>query len=345
LVRAPSGHIFEQMEPQKAGTCENTVLPTIPGAQEAWRWSWRAEPPEHCRGAVVTVGNFDGVHRGHAALVRAARELAQRLQTFVLALTFDPHPLALLRPADFQPLLTTLEDRVLLLRACGAERVLVLQTDPELLRLPARAFFDQVLLRRLAARGMVEGPTFGFGYRREGNVELLQRWCLETGIAFSVVPALTVEGELVSSSRIRRLLQSGLVEQARSLLGRPYRLRGKVVAGQRRGHTLGAPTANLQGIATLIPGDGVYAAAAYYRSDRLPAAVHIGPNPTFEETARKVEVHVLDFCGRLYDEELAVDFLARLRDVRVFDCPEDLQKQIEADIASSRRIYEAFVSG
>jgi riboflavin kinase/FMN adenylyltransferase len=304
-------------------------------------FDWRKTPPEECRQGAVSVGNFDGVHRGHAALVAELRRRARAIHGPAVAVTFDPHPLQLLQPERFQPVLTTPADRAELLQACGADHVLILRTTPDFLQLSAAEFFQVVLRERLAARAVVEGPNFGFGRNREGDLNSLRELCRETGLLLTVVPPLmTAEGQPVSSSRVRRALVAGDVRAAAELLGRPYRLRGQVAVGHRRGQTLGFPTANLERVPTLIPGDGVYAVRVFASATAWPAAANVGPSPTFGEQARRVEVHLIGFQGDLYGQELAVEFLDRLRDTRPFAGPAELVEQLRRDVEQARRVSE-----
>jgi riboflavin kinase / FMN adenylyltransferase len=206
---------------------------------------WDEAPPDTFRAGALTIGNFDGVHRGHAALLSLLREHASKVGGPAVVLTFDPHPLQLLRPDQFLPVLTTPTDRATLLLAEGCDRVAILQTAPALLALGANEFFERVIRTGFQARAVVEGPNFGFGHEREGNVETLRRLCAGAGIAFEVAVPTERQGQLVSSNRVRSALLSGAVREAAELLGRPYLLRGLVGSGQRRGQRLGFPTANL----------------------------------------------------------------------------------------------------
>jgi riboflavin kinase/FMN adenylyltransferase len=302
---------------------------------------WDETLPAFCRHAAVSIGNFDGVHRGHVALLSELRSQAAALGTRAVALTFDPHPLKLLRPEQFQPLLTTVFDRAELLQSEGADHVVILRTTPELLQLAAEEFFARIIRDGLQARALVEGINFGFGRNREGNVQTLTRLCGEAGVALTVVPPREDGGAPVSSSRVREVLIRGDVRQAVALLGRPYHLRGTVVRGQQRGRTLGFPTANLDQIETLVPANGVYAVRVVQAGRSWPGAANIGPNPTFGEQARKVEVHLIGFEGDLLGEDLAVEFLERLRDTRPFPGPIELAEQLRADVEHARRIAEA----
>src|SRR5262249_17791433 len=212
-------------------------------------------------------------------------------------------------PDLFQPVLTTIQDRAELLLGHGADHVLVLRTSWELLHLNAEEFFQRVVCTQLGARAIVEGVNFGFGRDREGTVDNLRDLCSSSGIELDIVPPLkSANGVAISSSRVRSALVQGDVAGAIQLLGHPYRLRGRVGGGQRRGQKLGFPTANLEQLASLVPGDGVYAVRVIHDNRVWPGAANVGPNPTFAEQARKVEVHLLDFHGDLYGQELAVDF-------------------------------------
>lgn len=300
--------------------------------------NWNEPAPRECQRGALTIGNFDGVHRGHAELLVELRTQASAIGGPAVALTFDPHPLHLLRP-DFQvPVLTTLAERARLLHEAGADHVVILRTTRELLRLGAAEFHERVLRAGLAVQAMVEGTNFAFGRNREGTIDTLTHLCQQTGIRLAVVPPFIWNGEVVSSSRIRAALKRGAVRDAADLLNRPYRLQGRVATGQKRGRTLGFPTANLEEIQTLIPADGVYAVRVTRGATVLRGAANVGPNPTFGEQARKVEVHLLDFEGDLYGEQLAVDFVDRLRDTRPFAGVAELIAQLHADVAQVRQV-------
>lgn len=294
---------------------------------------WQQTPPAVCRNGAVTIGNFDGVHRGHAALVAETRRQAKSFAGPAVVLTFDPRPVQLLRPEFAGPVLTTTSERCRLLHDSGADHVVVLHTTAELLHLTASEFFQQVIQNRLGARALVEGPTFGFGRGREGNAATLATLCQEAGIDLTILPPTRVNGEVVSSSRVREALESGAVDEAALLLGRPYRLDGVVSVGARRGRSIGFPTANLENVQTLIPGDGVYAVRATTADgSALPAAANLGTNPTFADPTRKVEVHLIGFAGDIYGQLLSVDFLHRLRDTRPFASPQELVAQLKQDV-------------
>lgn len=301
--------------------------------------------PARARGAYLTIGNFDGVHRGHVRLITDLRRKADAAGAPALVVTFNPHPATILRP-DRAPIPLLWPERELaLLKSAGADEVAIFHTGPWLLGLSAREFFDQVIVGQFAARGMVEGPNFFFGRDRAGDVQRLGRWCAEAGIDLEVAEPLLDGGAMVSSSRIRRALGEGDVVEARRLLGRPHRLRGIVSRGAGRGAGIGVPTANLEKVDTLIPADGVYAAAALVPGETpdaparpWAAACNIGPNPTFGEQARKIEAHLIDFRGDLYGGTVELDLLKHLRPTRAFAGLDDLLAQIHRDIDEARRI-------
>lgn len=294
-------------------------------------------PPTSHHGAVA-IGNFDGVHRGHLEIVRRLIERAREVNGPAIVFTFDPHPVRLLRPEQCPPPLTWTERKAQLLAEHGVNKIVAYPTDEKLLRLTAQEFFDSIVCDLLRAKAMVEGPNFYFGHNREGNVELLERLTSKAGMSLDVVPPVEIGGALVSSSRIRDLITTGEVSAARELLSAPYRIRGMVTHGMGRGAKLGFPTANLEAIDTLLPKVGVYAGRAWLNTISYPAAIHIGPNPTFGEAALKVEIHLLDFAETLYGQPLEVEYVARLRDVTTYRDEESLIEQLQDDVARTREI-------
>lgn len=270
------------------------------------------------RPRAVAIGTFDGVHRGHRAVVRQVVDTG--LAPTVI--TFDPHPRIAM--GNRVELVTTLERRLELLADLGVETTLVLSFTPELQRLGPEEFAGGYL-RSIGVEAVVAGPDFRFGARRAGDLELLER------LGFAVVPAEPVQG--VSSTGVRRALAAGDVEEAARLLGRPFELDGLVVFGDQRGGSLGYPTANIALDASLAcPSDGVY--AGWAREHR--AAVSIGTNPHYGGTERRIEPFLLDFDGNLYGERLVLELWARLRDQAVFDSEESLVSQIAADVEATR---------
>jgi riboflavin kinase/FMN adenylyltransferase len=301
--------------------------------------------PEAARGGIVAIGNFDGVHRGHRALVSELVRFASVLQAPALIFTFDPPPLRLLRPPPWPQPLTWMERRVELFTPLGVDHVIAYPTTTQLLNLDAEAFFEKILVEQLRVRGIVEGPNFRFGKDRQGDVEYLRRLCQQREMTLSIVEPQCIDGNWISSSSIREAIEAGRIEQANRALNEPYRILGTVESGVGRGRTIGFPTANLGGIPVLVPARGVYAGRivrARWSDGRTapealigaPAAIHIGPNPTFGEHADKVEIHVLDFSADLYGASLEVEILHRIRAVKKFADKEELLQQIEADLRS-----------
>jgi riboflavin kinase / FMN adenylyltransferase len=296
--------------------------------------------PDDLRHGAMSIGNFDGVHRGHARLVERLLARARELGGPAIVFTFDPHPVRLLRPESAPPPLTWTDRKAQLLDELGVTAVLAYPTDEALLALSPEAFFCQIVQEKLAAGAMVEGPNFFFGHNRLGNIDTLARLCGSAGIALEIVQPVHVAGQIVSSSRVRAAVTAGDVDLARQLLTRPYRIRGMVTHGARRGARLGFPTANLEAIDTLLPAQGVYAARAFALAGNWPAAVNIGPNPTFGEQTLKVEAHLIGFDGSLYGQPLEIEFLSRLRSIKPFESIEALRAQLTRDIAAAKE-FEA----
>jgi len=288
----------------------------------------------------VAIGNFDGVHLGHAAMLRELRQLARELGTSAIAVTFDPHPIAVLRPELTPPVLTAIEDRIELLRAAGADSVIVLPVTKSLLEMTAEQFFHTVIVDTFHAKGVVEGPNFRFGKNRIGDTTMLERYCQGAAIAFRVVTPVETHGKLISSSDIRELICKRSLRQATQLLGHPYRLTGVVGQGAGRGAGIGFPTANLADVRTLLPAHGVYAGQVVLNGIRYPVAVSIGPNPTFGEHREKVECHIHNFSGGLYGQTLHVDLLSEVRPLESFDSVDALVRQIRADVEATCQIVE-----
>ncbi len=285
------------------------------------------------RGGVITIGNFDGVHRGHVKLLREVRRLADRLGGPAIAVVLDPHPATILRPDRAPKRLTWIQRRAELMSAHGIDALVVCPTTSEFLQLTAESFFQALVVQRLAARAIVEGPNFFFGHKRGGDVATLGRLCQIGQIELRIIEPSEFEGEMVSSTRIRELIVGGDVATAATLLDAPYRLRGTVVGGDRRGRQIGFPTANLNEVDVLIPGPGVYGGYAISESPSQLAAIHIGPNPTFDRDGDlKVEIHLLDYDGDLYGKTLQVDVVIRLRDIARFDSVQSLVQQLNQDV-------------
>ena len=297
------------------------------------------EFPDSLRGGALTIGNFDGVHRGHQVIIDQLKRFASRDGGAAIVFTFDPHPVRILRPKETPPPLTWTNRKADLLADLGVDAVIAYPTERALLELSCRDFFHRIVVERMSASAMVEGRNFYFGRGREGTVAQLSELCRESSIELQIVePKLENSDSFISSSRIRDLIRVGDVDQARLLLTRPYRIRGMVTHGAARGTKIGFPTANLDAIDTLIPAKGVYAGRTYVRGRSHWSAIHIGPNPTFGEHVPKVESHLLNFEGSIYGEAIEVDFISRLRDIRQFENPRQLTDQLELDVQSTRAI-------
>ncbi len=306
---------------------------------------WFTSPdqlPDRLRPAAVAIGNFDGVHRGHARIVHRLLTVAEQLHAAAVVFTFEPHPAVVLHPEKAPIPLTDLRQKAALLYRLGVDAVVAYPTTWALLQQEAYEFFDQVICKRLGARAVVEGPNFLFGRNRSGNVELLRSWCAERDMVLEIVAPIEHRGQVVSSSRVRAMVAAGMVEEANQLLGRPYRLSGRVIHGAGRGAKLGYPTANLSEIGTLLPNEGIYAGCSPVGGKLFPAAVAIGPNRTFGETAVKVEVYLSGFRGSLYGTTLHVDLLRRLRPVNKFATIEQLIEQMRRDIAATERVVASY---
>ncbi len=305
-----------------------------------------ASLPAAARGGAVSIGNFDGVHRGHVAIVQRLLERAEAVGGPAIVFTFDPHPVRLLRPEQCPPPLTWTERKAELLAAQGVDWIVAYPTDEALLQLSAAEFLAHIVRGTLAARALVEGPNFYFGHNREGTIDRLAELTSAAGISLDVVPQVVIDGEVVSSSRVRDLIRDGNVQQAAKLLSAPYRIRGMVTHGAGRGAKIGFPTANISAIDTLLPAQGVYAGRAWPVSRAVsdsgplayPAAINLGPSPTFGDTMIRAEVHLIGLTEPLYGQPLEVDFLARLRDIRPFDSPAALVEQLNRDIEQVEQI-------
>jgi riboflavin kinase/FMN adenylyltransferase len=290
------------------------------------------------QGGAVTIGNFDGVHRGHAKLLEQLTARAREVGGPALVFTFDPHPVRILRPELAPPPLTWTSRKAELLSDHGVDATVVYPTDKKLLGLSPEQFFELIVIQRLGAKALVEGPNFVFGRDRRGSIELLQSLCDAHQVQLQIATPLLDGDQFVSSSRIREAISRGDVDTASEMLTRPYRVRGMVTHGMNRGAAMGFPTANLDGIDTLVPAAGVYAAVAWWQDRPYAAAVNIGGNPTFAESEHKFEVHLLDFKEVIYGQVLSVDMVSRLRGVETFDNKDALLVQVQQDIAAVRKL-------
>jgi riboflavin kinase/FMN adenylyltransferase len=293
-------------------------------------------------GAVLSVGNFDGIHLGHRKLIQMARELRQRDGGEIAIVTFEPHPLTVLRPEAAPPRLTPAAQKQALLDELGVDHLVVLAPTNEVLGLTAQAFW--ALLRdQVRPRHMIEGGTFNFGKGRGGNIERLTEWTAASSVKLHVLESvgvvlLDLSIVDVNSSLIRWLIANGRMRDAAICLGRTYSLHGEVVKGFERGRKIGVPTANLKVDEQMVPLDGVYAGRCEVRSVNHAAAISIGTMPTFKENVRQVEAHLIDFDGDLYGQMLRVEVTDWIREQRKFSGIDALVAQMKLDIGRARAL-------
>jgi riboflavin kinase/FMN adenylyltransferase len=294
--------------------------------------------PSPPAGAILTIGNFDGVHRGHQKLFSRVVQEARRIQGTAALITFQPHPAKLLRPELAPRLLTTREQKLAMVEAAGMDLVMNLHFTPDLCRTPATEFVQSLVVPHFQPRTIFIGTPFRFGHNREGDVGLLRSLGGRLGFRAEGVGVVDEDGETISATRIRHALREGRAAAAARMLGRPYEVVGTVVEGAGRGRELQFPTANLACENELIPRQGVYATWLRLDDDLLPSVTNIGQRPTFDEAGLAVEAHVLDFDGDLYHRRVGLQFVQRLREERRFDSPEELVAQIRLDVARSSEI-------
>lgn len=288
---------------------------------------------------VVAIGNFDGLHLGHRTLLAAVQAEARQRGVLSAALTFEPHPLRILRPDRAPRLITPLEEKKRCFASTGIDLLVVLPFSRDLSLLSPREFVEEILVRGLHADGVHEGANFRFGHRQSGNVDTLRELGAEFGFGVTVHDEVRVRGEIVSSSRIRELLSAGRVEMAARLLGRPFALRGAIAQGHGIGRRLTVPTLNLQHYEELLPGNGVYVTCTRIGERRFQSLTNIGTRPTFANSGGiSVETFLLDF-EEMPIEEMEIRFLFRLRDERKFDTPAALKQQILHDVDRGRRYF------
>lgn len=275
-----------------------------------------------------------------AEVVQRARERSSP----AVAVTFDPHPINVLKPEVRLARLTTISTRIELLKQHGMDEVVILPVDHDLLSMTPSEFFSEVIIEELNAVGIVEGPDFRFGHDRAGDTDFLAAQCARHSVQLSVFPAVLTDGAMISSTRIRQLLSTGQVSEAVDMLGHPYSLTGTVEKGAGRGRQLGFPTANLGCVNECLPANAVYAGECYVDTQAYPVALNIGPNPTFGEAAQKVECHVVGYSGDLYRKPLCVRLLAEVRPIRSFDSLDKLKAQIQIDVNKCVDAYQQFIA-
>lgn len=303
--------------------------------------------PPQAEGAAITVGTFDGVHRGHWAVLQRLCETARSDGLLSVLVTFDPHPLKVVRPDVAPRLLSTANEKKEILTLSGLDYAVFLNFTRSLSLYLPEEFIHDVLLERFGLRKLVVGYDHGFGRDRSGDVELMREIGERHGFDVEVMGPVLMNDEAISSSRIRSALEDGEVEKAARGLGRPYSLSGVVVHGEGRGRTLGFATANVAvGQADkLLPLEGIYAVRAATRSHLGPGLLHLGPRPTFRGSPPSIELHLLDFEDNLYGEPVRVEFLTRLRDVQPFRSPSQLVEQMRRDRDAAVHFFKQDAAG
>lgn len=312
------------------------------------RWRGLEDIPEDWGRSVVTIGSYDGVHRGHQLIIKHAVDRARELGVPSVVVTFDPHPSEVVRPGSHPPLLAPHHRRAELCADLGVDALLILPFTTEFSKLSPADFVAKVLVDKLHAKAVVEGPNFRFGHKAAGNVDFLREqgktYDFDVEVVELYVSGSAGGGQPFSSTLTRRLVAEGDVEGAREILGRPHRVEGIVVRGAQRGRELGFPTANVETLPhTAIPADGVYAGWLHVGGEAMPAAISVGTNPQFDGTERTVEAYAIDRVGLdLYGLHVAVDFLAYVRGMAKFDSIEALLEAIADDVKRSRELIEAY---
>jgi riboflavin kinase/FMN adenylyltransferase len=292
------------------------------------------------RPTVLTLGVFDGLHLGHQRIMQTVVDRAKAVGAAATAITFDPHPRAVLHPESAPPLLQTLDQRLANLEVLGLDQAIVIKFDREFASQPAEIFLEKIVRERLHAKEVYLGHGFAFGKDRGGNIDLLRRMGEKLGFVADEVDEVRLRGQRVSSSAIRKLLADGKINLARRMLGRPYGVEGVIIRGDRRGHTIGFPTANLRPQNRVIPKYGVYATATLVDGHWRKSITNIGVRPTFESGSEpSIETYIFDFDGELYGDVLRVRFLHRTRDEKKFAGIEELKAQIERDTRTARNYF------
>lgn len=294
------------------------------------------------KNAVITIGNFDGVHIGHQLLFQTVVEKAGAIEGTAVAMTFDPHPMRVLSPNGHPPMITMTDQKAELIAKAGIQVLICIPFTREFAAISARAFVKDLLMDRIGMRAMVVGKDYSFGRNREGNLTVLRQWSGELG--FEVLVVDWVQGAngsaaRISSTHIRELVMAGRMEDAKQMLGRHYQVRGVVAAGRNRGgRLLGFPTANIRLQDELCPKEGIYAVTVEHGGRTYPGVANIGYSPTFDDHLFTIEVHILDFNENIYNNPIRVNFIRRLRDEIKFESIDALAAQIHEDVAHARAI-------
>lgn len=296
--------------------------------------------PGEIKNPVATIGNFDGVHKGHQTLFRKVIERASHIDGTSLVITFDPHPIKVMSPGRLKPLITGLEQKQELVTDCGIDILLLIPFTLEFAAISARGFVKDLLVDRLGVKEIVVGYDYAFGHNREGNLDLLREMGTQFNFAVHQIDPIYEGDALVSSTSIRNLIVEGKVTEVNQLLGRHYQIRGEVIGGRNRGGSLlGYATANLRLADELIPKEGVYIVTVDRAGTLYQGLTNIGYNPTFKDGGLSIETHILGLSENILTEKIKINFLARLRDEIAFASPEELSRQISQDITTTREFF------
>lgn len=294
--------------------------------------------------SIVSLGTFDGVHRGHQAILQELQLRAQQTGACATMVTFEPHPQLVLQPMDRKTvgILTTIEEKIKILNDLGLDRLVVAHFSPAFAEMNPHIFVEKILLRKLQMRQIIIGHDHAFGINRSGNLELLQKLAQINGFTVDSLSPLQLNGKIISSTLIREYLSGGDIDKANKLLGRPYSISGMVVHGHGTGKSLGYPTINLRPYSQykLIPYSGIYASKTYIAGQPYKSVTYIGTRPTYGHTQRVIESYLLDFKNEVYGQEVDIEFIAYIRGDEKFASPEDLVKQISKDIYKSMELLE-----
>lgn len=290
---------------------------------------------------VLTIGNFDGVHKGHLVLFEKVKNRAKAIGGQSAVMTFEPHPIKVMRPGNGPLLITPTRQKLDLISHAGIDLILCIPFTPQFASISAEDFVQDILVDMLGIKEIVVGYDYTFGYRRLGNIRLLQEMGDKLGFQVHVVDPVRLDDTLVSSTSIRKFVQEGKLSEAKKLLGRDYQIRGTVVKGKNRGgRLLGFPTANLRLIDELIPKGGVYAVTVMVNDKTYYGVTNIGYNPTFGDDALSVETHLLDFSEDILDKTIKVNFIQRLRDEKTYRSAKELADQIAQDILKAKELFK-----
>jgi riboflavin kinase/FMN adenylyltransferase len=292
---------------------------------------------------IVTIGNFDGVHKGHQELIKLAITKGKEKNLRTMAVTFDPHPIKCIKPGDHPPIITPLEQKIELLSQFGIDDILVIKFSTEFANLTAVEFTENILVNILKVKGIVVGKDYMFGKNRKGNITLLKEYGKKHGFEIYIPEFVKFSDKRISSTLIRKAVMSGKLDEAKTMLGRFYQIRGTVVHGRNRGNKIGFPTANLELIDELCPKTGVYAVIPEIDEVKYKGVANIGYSPTFGDHKFTVEVHLLDFKEDLYGRKIKVNFIQRLRGEKKFSGIDELSQQISKDVLQAKELVSSII--